>query len=123
MTSGLKQLAGDKLRNTLQASTKNSYKGIITGAFLTAMVQSSSATTVAAIGFVGAGLITFTQSLGIIFGANIGTTITGWMVALIGFKLKLATAALPVLFAGSILYLSKSNKKSTEPGKLWQASA
>lgn len=60
MTSGLKQLAGDKLRNTLQASTKNTYSGIVTGAFLTAMVQSSSATTVAAIGFVGAGLITFT---------------------------------------------------------------
>ena len=117
MTSGLRKLAGDNLRKTLQASTKNTFSGIVTGAVVTALVQSSSATTVAAIGFVGAGLITFTQSLGIIFGANIGTTITGWMVALIGFKMKLGVAALPLFFIAAVCYLIKKSPKTKASGK------
>ena len=117
MTSGLRKLAGEKLRQTLQASTKNTMSGIATGAVVTAMVQSSSATTVAAIGFVGAGLITFTQSLGIIFGANIGTTITGWMVALVGFKMKLGVVALPLFFVAAVCYLIKKSPKTGATGK------
>lgn len=109
MTSGLRKLAGDQLRQWLARSTRNTLSGVATGATMTALIQSSSATTVAAIGFVGAQLITFSQSLGIIFGANIGTTITGWMVALLGFKLKLSAAALPLLFAASICYLFKQS--------------
>lgn len=107
MTSGLRKLAGDRLRTWLARSTKNPVTGALTGATVTALIQSSSATTVAAIGFVGAGLMTFTASLGVIFGANIGTTITGWMVALLGFKLKLAEAALPLLFVAALCYLFK----------------
>jgi phosphate:Na+ symporter len=77
----------------------------LTGVTCTAILQSSSAVTVAAVGFVGAGLMTFSQSLGIIFGANAGTTITGWLVVLLGFKLKLGTVILPVIFIGAILKL------------------
>ncbi len=107
MTSGLRKLAGDRLRHWLARSTKSPISGVVTGATVTALIQSSSATTVAAIGFVGAGLISFTASLGIIFGANIGTTITGWMIAILGFRLKLAEAALPLLFVAAICYLFK----------------
>ncbi len=85
MTDGLRAMADDRLRKFLARSTRSPLKGAITGAISTAIVQSSSTTTVAAIGFVGAGLLTFPQSLGILFGANIGTTITGWLVALVGF--------------------------------------
>lgn len=86
MTEGLRSLAGDTIRNALMRFTKSPYSGAATGAVSTALLQSSSATTVAAVGFVAAGLMTFPETLGIIFGANIGTTITGWMVALLGFK-------------------------------------
>ncbi|MBA6234032.1 Na/Pi symporter [Colwellia sp. MB3u-28] len=77
----------------------------MTGVTCTAILQSSSALTVAAVGFVGAGLMTFSPSLGIIFGANAGTTITDWLVVLLGFKLKLGTVILPVVFIGAILKL------------------
>lgn len=117
MTSGLRKLAGSRLRRWLANSTRTTLSGVVTGSVMTALVQSSSATTVAAIGFVGAGLISFTQSLGIIFGANIGTTFTGWMVALIGFKLKLATAALPLLFVAAICYLFKQYRPLRSLGK------
>lgn len=117
MTSGLRKLAGSRLRRWLANSTRTTLSGVVTGSVMTALVQSSSATTVAAIGFVGAGLITFTQSLGIIFGANIGTTFTGWMVALIGFKLKLASAALPLLFVAAICYLFKQHRPLRGLGK------
>ncbi|MBT8135215.1 MAG: Na/Pi symporter, partial [Gammaproteobacteria bacterium] len=84
----------------------NPFTGAVTGAIATATLQSSSATTVAAVGFVSAGLITFPESLGIIFGANVGTTITGWLVALIGFKLQLGDLMLAIIFAGVLLRLS-----------------
>lgn len=109
MTSGLRKLAGDRLRHWLAASTRSPLSGAATGAAVTAVIQSSSATTVTVIGFVSAGLMTFQQSLGLIFGANIGTTVTAWLVALVGFKLKLSTAALPLLFIASLAYLFKAN--------------
>ena len=95
MTNGLKALAGQTLRKSLGRFTKNPLTGAITGATSTAVVQSSSATTVTAVGFVNAGLLTFSQALGIILGANIGTTVTGWFVAIFGFKLKIGELALP----------------------------
>lgn len=88
MTEGLREMAGDALRPALMRFTSSPTSGAVTGAISTAMLQSSSATTVAAVGFIGAGLMAFTSSLGIIFGANIGTTITGWLVAPVVFKLK-----------------------------------
>ena len=105
LTDGLRALSGDALRRFLARSTTTPLAGAATGALTTAIIQSSSATTVTAISFVGAGLLTFPQALGIVFGANIGTTITGWIVALVGFKLKLGTVALPMILAGALLRL------------------
>ncbi|MGI9516167.1 MAG: Na/Pi cotransporter family protein [Pirellulaceae bacterium] len=105
MTNGLKSLAGDALRKALARFTNSPLSGAVTGAISTAVIQSSSATTVTAVGFVGAGLITFSQALGIIFGANIGTTITGWFVAILGFKLKIGTLALPLVLLGVLMNL------------------
>ncbi len=105
MTEGLRALAGDALRAALMRFTRTPLSGAVTGAACTALLQSSSATTVAAVGFVGAGLMSFSNALGIVFGANIGTTMTGWLVALIGFKLKLQVLALPLVFAGAVLRL------------------
>ncbi len=110
MTEGLRELAGDAIRAALMRFTSSPTSGAVTGAICTAVLQSSSATTVAAVGFVGAGLMTFTSSLGIIFGANIGTTITGWLVALLGFKLKLGMVMLPLILAGALMRLFAKGK-------------
>jgi phosphate:Na+ symporter len=110
MTDGLRTMADDRLRQFLSRSTHSPLSGAVTGAVSTAIVQSSSATTVAAIGFVGAGLLTFPQALGILFGANIGTTITGWLVALVGFKLKLDEILLPLILVGVMLRLFGSKQ-------------
>jgi len=113
MTEGLRSLAGDSMRNALIRFTKSPTSGAATGAISTALLQSSSATTVAAVGFVAAGLMTFPQTLGIIFGANIGTTITGWMVALLGFKLQLGTIVLPLILLGVMLKLFFKDKMAS----------
>lgn len=105
LTDGLKALAGNAIRRALNRYTKSPLTGAIAGALATGLVQSSSATTVTVVGFVGAGLLTFPQALGVIFGANIGSTATGWLVTIVGFKLKLGTLALPLVFAGAILRL------------------
>jgi phosphate:Na+ symporter len=105
MQEGLRTLAGNAMRRTLINFTRSPLSGAATGATTTALLQSSSATTVAAVGFVGAGLLTFPAALGIIFGANIGTTVTGWLVVLFGFKLKLGMLMLPVILVGAILKL------------------
>lgn len=105
LTEGLRGLAGNALRRVLARFTTNPYSGAAAGALTTAVIQSSSATTVTAVGFVGAGLLTFPQALGVVLGANIGTTVTGWLVAVLGFKLKLAGAALPLLLAGVLIRL------------------
>lgn len=105
MTTGLKELGGDAMRSALMRFTRSPASGALTGTVTTALLQSSSATTVAAVGFVGAGLMTFPQALGIILGANLGTTITGWLVALLGFKLKLGEVVLPLIFVGTVLRL------------------
>ena len=105
MTEGLKALAGGSLRRALARFTRSPTSGAVTGAVTTAVVQSSSITVITAVGFVGAKLLTFPQALGVIFGANIGTTITGWVVVLIGFKFSLDEAMLPLVFIGALLHL------------------
>ncbi len=110
MSDGLNRLAGETMRRTLGSFTKTPLTGTITGTIVTALIQSSAATIVMAIGFVGAGLLTFPQALGIIFGANIGTTFTGWIVALIGFTFNLKTIAMPLLFVGALMRLIKNQK-------------
>lgn len=103
LTEGLRQLAGDALQRALRRFTHSPATGALTGAGITALVQSSSATTVTAVGFAGAGLLTFPQALGIVFGANVGTTVTGWAVALLGFKLNLSAVLPPIILAGALL--------------------
>ncbi|PQO39109.1 Na/Pi cotransporter family protein [Blastopirellula marina] len=110
MTEGLKSLADDRLRQILARSTNSPISGVFTGAITTAIIQSSSATTVAAVGLVHVGLLTFAQALGVIFGANIGTTITGWMVALIGFKWKIGEIMLPLVLLGALIRLLAQGK-------------
>ncbi len=106
ITDGLKSAAGHALRHLLGRWTRSPAHGILTGLTITAIVQSSSAVTVATIGFVNAGLITMHKSLGIIYGANIGTTMTGWLVAIIGFKIDVEAFALPMIGAGMLLRLT-----------------
>jgi len=113
LTNGLHSLAGQSVRTVLMKYTRSPTSGAAIGAITTALLQSSSATTVAAVGFVGAGVMSFTAALGIIFGANIGTTITGWLVALLGFKLKLGTIILPFIFIGAVLKLFSKGRLAT----------
>lgn len=105
MTEGLKAMAGDAIREVLMRFTRSPVSGVMTGLVGTAVLQSSSATIVATVGFVGAGLLGFSQALGIIFGSALGTTVTGWIVALVGFKLKLSVLAAVFVFAGAMLKL------------------
>lgn len=105
LTEGLRALAGAGLRNMLVRMTHSPFSGAVTGTVSTAILQSSSATTIATVGFVGAGLISFPQALGIIFGANIGTTVTGWLVVVLGFKLKLGIVVTPFILLGALLHL------------------
>ena len=104
-TDGLKAAAGEALRKVLLRFTGGPFKALLTGAGVTALIQSSSATTVATIGFVGAGLLTFEQALGVILGANVGTTATGWIVALFGLKFSMSTLALPLVGVGALMKL------------------
>ncbi len=106
MTQGLKTAAGSALKRILAASTDTAWRGLWFGAITTTLVQSSSAITVATLGFVNAGILPFAKSLWVIFGANIGTTTIGWIVALLGFKFKIEAAALPLIGVGMALRMS-----------------
>lgn len=105
MTDGLKTAAGNALRKALARFTGGRFSALVSGATLTALVQSSSATTLATIGFVSAGILTFEQAVGVVFGANLGTTSTGWLVSLLGFKVSVAAFALPMVGAGALANL------------------
>lgn len=105
LTDGLKMVAGDALRSALSRFTGRPSTALLTGTVVTALIQSSSATTLMTIGFVSAGLMSFTQSVGVIFGTNIGTTSTGWIVSTLGLKVNVSAAALPVIGAGALLRL------------------
>ena len=111
MSSGLQKAAGSKMRGYLTAMTSNPFKGVLTGMGITSVIQSSSATTVMTVGFVNAGLLTLSQSIGVIMGANIGTTVTAWMVAWLGFKSDISALAIPLMAVGFILSLSKRDKR------------
>ena len=111
MSSGLQKAAGSKMRNLLTAMTSNPFKGVLTGLGITSVIQSSSATTVMTVGFVNAGLLTLSQAVGVIMGANIGTTVTAWLVSLLGFKADISLFAVPLMAVGFILSLSKSDKR------------
>lgn len=113
MSEGLEKFAGDRLRNILAAMTKNRVMGVITGLSVTALIQSSSATTVMVISFVNAGLMTLTQAIGVIMGANIGTTITAWIISAIGFKVDIAAFALPLLAIGIPLIFGGNSKRKS----------
>ena len=106
MSEGLEKFAGDRLRNILAAMTKNRVMGVLTGISVTALIQSSSATTVMVISFVNAGLMTLVQAIGVIMGANVGTTVTVWIISAIGFKVNIAAFALPLLAIGIPLIFS-----------------
>jgi phosphate:Na+ symporter len=110
MTDGLKAMAGSALRAVLGKAAATPLRGAFWGAIATLIVQSSSATTMTTIGLVSAGLLTFPQGLGLVFGANIGTTGTGWLVALIGVRLSLTAAALPMIFVGALVKLLGSGR-------------
>jgi len=110
MSNGLQKAAGNRLRNFLAAMTSNSFKRVTTGLGITAVIQSSSATTVMVVGFVNAGLLTLTQAVGVIMGANIGTTVTAWMVSLLGFKADISVLAVPLMAVGFVLSLAKKEQ-------------
>lgn len=112
LTDGLKGLAGDSLRGFLARFAGGRLSATLSGALITALVQSSSATTLTTIGFVSAGLISFPQAVGVIVGANLGTTSTGWLVALLGLKLSVGKAALPLIGVGALLKLLTRERRA-----------
>ena len=111
MSSGLQKAAGDRLRSFLSAMTSSPFKGVFTGLGITSVIQSSSATTVMVVSFVNAGLLTLAQAISVIMGANIGTTVTAWLVAWLGFKADISILAVPLMAVGFVLSISKKNQR------------
>ena len=111
MSSGLQKAAGDRLRRLLSAMTSNPFKGVLTGLGITSVIQSSSATTVMVVSFVNAGLLTLAQAIGVIMGANIGTTVTAWLVSWLGFKADISILAVPLMLLGFLFSNSKKNQR------------
>ena len=115
MSEGLEKFAGDRLRSILAAMTKNRVMGVLTGILITALIQSSSATTVMVVSFVNAGLMTLAQSIGVIMGANIGTTVTAWIISAVGFKVNIAAFASVARVTARAL----ANSSSASRSSLW----
>ena len=111
MSSGLQKAAGTRLRNFLSSMTSNPFKGVLTGLGITSVIQSSSATTVMVVSFVNAGLLTLAQAISVIMGANIGTTVTAWLVAWLGFKADISILAVPLMAIGFIFSISKKDQR------------
>ena len=111
MSEGLQKVAGSRLRSILSAMTANSFTRILTGTLITAIIQSSSATTVMIVSFVNAGLLSLTQAVGVIMGANIGTTITSWLISLLGFTADISTLSIPLIGIGFAFMMFKSQKR------------
>lgn len=109
MSSGLQKAAGDRLRGFLSSMTSNPFKGVLTGLGVTTVIQSSSATTVMVVSFVNAGLLTLAQAISVIMGANIGTTVTAWLVSWLGFKADISILAIPLMAVGFVLSCSKKS--------------
>ncbi len=113
MSEGLQKAAGDRLRNILGAMTRNRFSGLLTGIVITALIQSSSASTVMVVSFVNAGLMTLAQSMAVIMGANVGTTFTAWIIAIFGFKVNMGAMVLPIIaLAVVLLFMKKSRTRS-----------
>lgn len=113
LSEGLQKVAGDKMRSILAAMTSNSFKRVLTGLFITAIIQSSSATTVMVVSFVNAGLLSLAQSVGVIMGANIGTTVTAWIISLLGFKADISVLSIPLIGVGFAFMMLKSKRKKS----------
>ncbi|MDX9697511.1 MAG: Na/Pi cotransporter family protein, partial [Bacteroidales bacterium] len=111
MSESLQKVAGDKMRSILAKMTSNPVKGVLTGVLITAIIQSSSATTVMVVSFVNAGLLSLIESIGVIMGANIGTTVTAWLISLLGLKVNISVLSLPLIGIGFPLLFSKKNKR------------
>jgi len=113
MSEALQKVAGNNLRKILAVMTSNRFLGVLTGVLITAIIQSSSATTVMVVSFVNAGLMTLRESIGVIMGANVGTTVTAWIISLVGFKINISALALPLIGIGfPFIFSKKSNRKS-----------
>ena len=113
MSEGLQKAAGDRLRNILSAMTRNRFTGTLTGFLITALIQSSSASTVMVVSFVNAGLMTLAQSMAVIMGANVGTTFTAWVIALFGFKVNISAFVLPLIGLSIPLLFTKSSRNKS----------
>jgi phosphate:Na+ symporter len=113
MSEGLQKAAGDRLRTILSAMTRNRFTGTLTGFLITALIQSSSASTVMVVSFVNAGLMTLTQSMAVIMGANVGTTFTAWVIALFGFKVNISAFVLPLIGLSIPLLFTKSSRNKS----------
>jgi len=109
MSEGLQKMAGDKLRHFLTVMTKNRFAGLLTGLLITGLIQSSSATTVMVVSFVNAGLLSLSQSISVILGANIGTTVTAWIISVFGYKMDMSAFTLPILAIGIPFIFSKNS--------------
>ena len=116
MSEGLQKTAGDRLRKFLEAMTSSRIKSVATGLTITSIIQSSSATTVMVVGFVNAGLLALNQAIGVIMGANIGTTVTAWMISILGFKADISILAVPLMAAGFIMSISKNERRKNLSG-------
>jgi len=113
MSESIQRVAGSKMREILSSMTSNRFKGVLTGFLITSIVQSSSATTVLVVSFVNAGLLSLIEAIGVIMGANIGTTVTAWLISIIGFKVKISTYALPIIaFGFPLIFFSREKLKS-----------
>lgn len=111
MSEGLQKVAGSRLRSILSAMTSNSFTRVLTGTLITAVIQSSSATTVMIVSFVNAGLLSLTQAVGVIMGANIGTTVTSWIISLLGFSADISALSIPLVGIGFVFMMFKSQKR------------
>lgn len=113
LSESLQKVAGDRMRAILASMTSNSFKRVLTGLLITAIIQSSSATTVMVVSFVNAGLLSLAQSIGVIMGANIGTTVTAWIISLLGFQADIASLSIPLIGVGFVFMMMKSKKKKS----------
>ena len=114
MSEGLQKIAGDRMRSILSTMTRNRFAGVLTGILITALIQSSSASTVMVVSFVNAGLMTLAESMAVIMGANIGTTATAWIISIFGFKVNIYALAVPIIgIAVPMLFMQKNKWKST----------
>ena len=110
MSDGVQKSAGERLQRVLGMITGNRFTGLLTGLLITMIIQSSGATTVMVISFINAGLLTLVQSVGVIFGANIGTTVTAWIVSIFGFNFKISAFAIPLFGTGFFITMSKKDR-------------